>query len=100
MNAYIDQRLGSADPVFHLYFGLTDGKRNEYVNSMRYGKLTWYESKCKRHALFTSIEAAAIIEFLRLAAERTNFDREHIDQALRNYWLVRDELEPLRSKRR
>ncbi|MEK6642379.1 MAG: DUF6714 family protein [Planctomycetota bacterium] len=99
MIADIDQLLGRANPVFHLYSGLTDHKRNEQVNPYRYGKLTWFEVMSKRHALFTSAEATAIIEFLRFAAERSDFDRKLIDQSLRNYWLVRDELEPLRTNR-
>ncbi len=39
--------------------------------------------------MFDKQQAAAIVAYLRLKAEADDFDREPIEQALRNYWNAR-----------
>ena len=85
--ADLDDQLGSADPVFHLCFGLGDGHASEPVNPRRYGARTWSAEAQHKFQLFTAPQAAAIVAYLKHKATQDDFQRKMIDQALRNYWL-------------
>ena len=89
MIADIDDRLERSNPVFHLTHGLDDTSRNERINPRRYGERTWFHRISCKYAMFTKLEAAAIVGYLRLKAESDSFHREPIEQALRNYWIPR-----------
>jgi hypothetical protein len=93
--ADIDGRLERIEPVFHLTHGLTDGAKTERVSTRRYGERTWFEAARHKFAMFDSPQVAAIVEYLRLKRQMDEFHRESIDQALRNYWLLRATNEPL-----
>ena len=83
----IDDRLDRSDPVFHLTHGLDDDSRNKLINPRRYGERTWFHQTSCKFAMFTKKEAAAIVAYLRFKAESDSFDRDLIEQSLRNYWI-------------
>jgi hypothetical protein len=87
--ADIDGLLEQHDPVFHLTHGLTDTERSQRINPRRYGERTWFDHARHKFAVFTRREATAIVAYLKYKREASDFDRERIDQALRNYWLNR-----------
>lgn len=86
MVADLDDLLQRSDPVFHLTHGLDDASRNGRINPRRYGERTWFHEMSCKYAMFTKMEAAAIVEYLRFSAESDSFRRESIEQALRNFW--------------
>ncbi len=87
--ADIDGKLDRVDPVHSLTNGLDDVSRHEKVNSRRYGDRTWLEAARYRLSVFTRQEARAILAYLEWRAERDEFERERIGQAIRNYWSER-----------
>ena len=87
--ADVDEVLRQADPLFHLWHGLDDAKRDVPVNELRYGDWTWFDAVSGRLAGFTSGEAEAIVAYLRYKADQDEFSRPRIEEALRNYWLPR-----------
>ena len=85
-------QLQHTDPLFHLWHGLTDDLRTRPVNPRRYGQWTWFEAISARFSGFTTAEADAIVSYLRYKAAHDDLglDQPKIDQAIRNYWSVRD----------
>ena len=83
--------LQRADPLFHLWHGLTDDRREQPVNPRRFGAWTWSAAIAERFEGFTPREAAAIVAYLRYKAahDELGLDRPRIEQALTNYWLAR-----------
>lgn len=90
MIAAVDQLLVRVDPVFHLCHGLTNATKDKVINERLYGKETWFDHKKKTFSLFDRPQADAIIAYLRLC--KGDSKNPEIDQALNNYWLVRDRL--------
>ena len=89
MIADLDDLLERSNPVFHLTHGLDDSSRRERINPRRFGERTWADyTRCK-FAMFAREEAAAIAAYLKFKAETDVFNREDIEQALRNYWIER-----------
>lgn len=89
--ADLDDRLGQADPLFHLWHGLDDDSRLKRVNRLRYGERTWFDEAGHRFSMFTRAQAEAIVAYLRFkqAGEELESQRQEIEQALQNYWLER-----------
>jgi hypothetical protein len=87
--ADLDEGLRQADPLFHLWHGLDDETRDKPVNEKRYGPWTWFEAMSRRFAALTRPEVEAIVAYLRYKAERDELARPMVEQALRNFWLVR-----------
>jgi hypothetical protein len=88
----IDGQLQVSQPVFHLTYGLDDDSRNERVNPRRYGERTWFETSRYKFSMFNKAEAAAIVAYLafkRDSEDVVDFQKRHIDQAIRNYWKER-----------
>jgi uncharacterized protein DUF6714 len=91
--ADLTNQLQQANPVFHLWHGLVDGHRDTPVNDRRYGSWTWFEAISDRFRGFAPAEVAAIVAYLRYKSQHDELglDRPMIEQALRNYWLARQE---------
>jgi hypothetical protein len=87
--ADLDGKLGSVDPVFHLCHGLDDATKGEAVNPRRYGSRTWFDERRHQLAVFMAEEARAILLYLRYKAERDEFARGSIEDAIKNYWSER-----------
>src|SRR5262245_13407601 len=87
--ADLDGQLQRVDPVFHLCHGLTDAKKEEFLNPGRYGARTWQDSKRHKFSVFTQAQARAILSYLRYKAEADLDAREEIEEAIRNYWRER-----------
>jgi hypothetical protein len=81
--------LERQDPVFHLTHGLTDETIPQRINPRRYGEQTWFDEARHKFAKFGKPEAAAVVAYLQYKQRLDEFDRERIEQALRNYWLER-----------
>ena len=88
--AAVDQRLERADPEFHLCHRLTNATKDKVINELLYGKLTWFEHTKKKFSLFDRPQADAIIAYLRFC--KGDSKNREIQQALNNYWLIRDRL--------
>jgi hypothetical protein len=86
MIADLDDLLERSNPVFHLTHGLDDSSRRERINPRRFGERTWADHARCKFAMFAREEAAAIAAYLKFKAETDAFNREDIEQALRNYW--------------
>lgn len=86
MIAAIRGLLERADPVHHLTHGLDESLRRERINPRRYGKRTWFEHARHKFAIFNREESAAIVGYLTLRRDADEFERQRIDEALRNYW--------------
>lgn len=89
--ADVDGQLVQHDPSFQLVHGLDDASRDTKINPRRYGERTWWDHKRCQFAMFSRAEVRAIVAYLRLVAERQEFGRERIDQALAAYWVPRAE---------
>jgi hypothetical protein len=87
--ADIDDSLESVDPVFHLCHGVDDKMRDQAVNPRRYGGRTWFDEKRHRFSVFLPAEARAIAAYLQYKADRDEFNRPLIGQAIKNYWAER-----------
>jgi hypothetical protein len=93
-------QLECSDPVFHLTHGLDDSSRGELVNPRRFGQRTWLEERRHKFAIFGREEAAAVVAYLKLKSETDEFERDRVDQALRNYWNERASLPNVASAAR
>jgi hypothetical protein len=89
--ADLDGVLQQADPLFHLWHGLTDGQGSTPVNDLRFGGWAWFDAVAARFERFTKGEADAIVAYMRYKADHDELglDRPMIQQALQNYWLSR-----------
>ena len=101
--ADLEDRLQTADPVFHLTHGFSDkivklpaGERtyaktigrSEFVNPRRYGAMTWQDyARCKL-SVFTREEARAIVAYLeyRRDADSSGLSADEINAALDCFW--------------
>jgi len=86
MLADIRGQLKHSDPVFNLTHGLDDASRDKLINPRRYGRRTWFEYVGHKFSIFSRDEAAAIVAYLMFRRESDDYYRDHIDQALKNYW--------------
>ena len=89
MIADVNKLLSRADPEFHLWHGLTDDTKDEVINERLYGRETWFDYQKRKFSLFDPLQADAVIAFLRYCHPNSP---EQIEQALNNYWMVRDRL--------
>lgn len=101
--ADLEQRLQTADPMFHLTNGFCDrvitlpvgshvyektiGK-SAFVNPQRYGAMTWHDHMRCRLSIFTREEAGAILAYLEYKrdADSDRNNREDINAALDCFW--------------
>jgi hypothetical protein len=79
-------QLERSDPVYHLTHGLDDASRAQRINPRRYGERTWCDHAHHKFAMFTAPAAAAIVAYLTFKRESDEFERQRIDESLRNYW--------------
>lgn len=86
--ADLNNALQSADPTFHLCFGLDDLYGSQPINPRRYGDRTWLAEKQRKFAIFSPSQAAAIVAYLQYKATQDEFQQPMIEQALQNYWVV------------
>jgi hypothetical protein len=86
MSADIRGQLERVDPVFHLTHGLERSSMHHRINPELYGDLTWFEYGRLNFLIFTFEEAAAIVDYLCIRREESEFDRKIINEALENYW--------------
>jgi hypothetical protein len=106
MIADVENKLQTADPVFHLTHGFSDSSvevpaktrtfvrrfgKSVFVNPRRYGAITFYDYARYRLSVFTTEEARAIVAYLRHRRENDphQLDTREIDAALDLYWLDR-----------
>ncbi len=104
--ADLEDNLQTADPVFHLTHGFSDGSveipgrtrtvvrrfgKSVFVNPRRYGAMTSYDYARYRLSVFTTEEAQAIVAYLRYKRDADPHKLNHgqIDAALNLYWLER-----------
>lgn len=90
--ADLDGELQHTDLSFYLTYGLTNATKDVRINPRRYGELTWFGYVSERFEGFTSAEAQVIVTYLmfKLQAAVTEFEREPIREALKNYWGERE----------
>lgn len=101
--ADLEERLQTADPVFHLTNGFCDkvikipaGQRiyektigkSAFVNPRRYGAMTWQDHARCRLSVFTREEACAIVAYLeyKRATDSHGLNAEEINAALDSFW--------------
>lgn len=112
--ADLEDRLQTADPVFHLTNGFSDkvvklpagsgvyektlGK-SAFVNPRRYGAMTWCDHARAHLSIFTREEAAAIVAYLEYKrdADRYGLNRDEIDTALDGFWRERVQYAPTQA---
>jgi hypothetical protein len=104
--ADLDDRLMTADPVFHLTGGFADvstrvelggrrflrrSGRGAFVNPRRFGAMTSLDYARFRLSVFSREEAAAIVMYLehKRALDPNGFENEAIDAALDAFWRER-----------
>jgi hypothetical protein len=104
--ADLDERLMTADPVFHLTGGFADATsrvevggraftrplgRTALVNPRRFGAMTSYDYARFRLSVFAREEAAAILMYLeyKRALDPAGFENAAIDAALGLFWRER-----------
>ena len=112
--ADLDERLQTADPVFHLTHGFDEiavthdvggerfvmrSGRTQLMNPLRYGASTSEDYARYRLSIFTRDEAGAIVSYLEHVRERDGreFDRPHIEAALDAFWRERARSAPRRA---
>jgi hypothetical protein len=111
--ADLNDRLQTADPVFHLTNGFFDrvvqvpvGSRtfdksigkSGFVNPRRYGAMRWHDYAQSKLAVFTREESGAIVAYLECKAnDRAGIDREEIDAALDGFWRRRAKEAPTQA---
>ncbi len=110
--ADVNDELSSAQPLFHLTSGFFDytvqlptkkrvfsmkSGRSTFVNPRRYGALTSYDYARYRLSIFTREEASAIVAYLKFkrASDPDGCENDHIDAALKSFWLERELEAPL-----
>jgi hypothetical protein len=101
--ADLEDRLQTADPVFHLTNGFFDkvveipaGQRiyektigkSAFVNPQRYGAMTWHDHARGQLSVFTREEAGAIVSYLEYKrdTEPHGLNTEEINAALDSFW--------------
>ncbi|MFQ5802988.1 MAG: hypothetical protein ACE5JQ_08855 [Candidatus Methylomirabilales bacterium] len=104
--ADLQDKLQTADPVFHLTHGFSDASveiptktgsfvrrigKSAFVNPRRFGAMTFYDYAQYRLSVFTKEEAQAIVAYLRYKrdADPHMLDNDKIDAALNVFWLDR-----------
>lgn len=104
--ADLQDLLQTADPVFHLTNGFSDkvvqipvGDRiyektigkSAFVNSRRYGAMTWHDHARCQLSVFTREEAGAIVAYLEYKrdADPHGLNAEEITAALGSFWRER-----------
>ena len=102
-NAFVEDQLRVADPVFHLTQGFFDTvvqmpthgrvfvmRRGEsaFINPQRYGAATWYDYARYRRSVFTKEETHAIVAYLEFRRELNHerADYAAIEAALQDFW--------------
>jgi hypothetical protein len=101
--ADLEERLQTADAVFHLTNGFSDkvveipvGQRSyektigksAFVNPRRYGAMTWHDHARCQLSVFTREEAGAIVAYLEYKrdADLHGLNAEDINAALDSFW--------------
>ena len=101
--ADLEERLQTADPVFHLTNGFFDkvltmpaGPRvyektigkSAFVNPLRYGAMTWHDHARCQLSVFTREEAGAVVAYLEYKrdADPHGLNAEDINAALDSFW--------------
>ena len=87
--ADLDGKLQRANPLFHLTYGLESASRNEPVNPLRYGALTWFDYAQQRFLGFDQAQRSAVAEYLnfkKLSGELLDEDVAAIEEALVCFW--------------
>jgi hypothetical protein len=101
--ADLQDRLQTADPVFHLTNGFSDtvvkipaGQRiyektigkSAFVNPLRYGAMTWQDHARCQLSVFTREEAGAIVAYLEYKRDAAphGLNAEGINAALDSFW--------------
>ena len=80
-------KLQRTTPVFYLTHGFDDSSRSQLVNPLRYGETTWFDEASKRFAGFSRLEARAIVAYLLFKRQADDaWERDDIDESLKNYW--------------
>ena len=79
-------QLDRTDPVYHLTNGLDESSRHKRINPRRYGERTKFEYARYKFAIFNKEEVAVIVAYLSWRRDEDEFERQSIDEALRNYW--------------
>jgi len=104
--ADLRDQLQTADPVFHLTHGFSDGSvevpgktrtfvrrfgKSVFVNPRRFGAMTFHDAARYRLSVMTKEEAQAIVAYLRYKRDTDPYavDNDEIDAALNLYWLER-----------
>lgn len=104
--ADLEERLQTADPVFHLTNGFSDkvveipaGQRiykktigkSAFVNPRRYGAMTWQDHARCQLSVFTREEAGAIVAYLEYKrdADPHRLNAEEINASLDGFWCDR-----------
>src|SRR5690242_3401968 len=115
--ADLEEKLDTADPVFHLTNGFSDrvvklsaGSRmhekisgkSAFVNPRRYGAMTWHDHARAQLSIFTQEEARAIVAYLeyKREADPDGLYRDDIDAALAGFWRDRAEHGPTQESLR
>jgi hypothetical protein len=115
--ADLEDKLQTADPVFHLTNGFSNtvvklpvgsgvyektiGK-SAFVNPKRYGAMTWHDHARAQLSIFTREEAAAIVAYLEYKrnADPHRLNHDEIDAALDGFWRDRAAHAPTQSELR
>lgn len=101
--ADLEERLQTADPLFHLTNGFSDkvvkipsGQRiyektigkSAFVNPRRYGAMTWHDHARCQLSVFTREEAGAILAYLEYKRDQDShgLNAEEINAALDSFW--------------
>ena len=99
----LEERLQTADPVFHLTNGFSDrvvtlpsGRRvykktvgkSAFVNPLRYGAMSWRDHARRQLSVFTREEAGAIVAYLEYKRDQAShgLNVEEINAALDSFW--------------
>jgi hypothetical protein len=89
--ADLEDRLQTADPVFHLTHGFSDKVVKLLINPRRYGAMTWQDhARCKL-SIFTREEARAIVAYLEYKRDMDvhGLATDDIKAALDSFWMDR-----------
>lgn len=101
--ADLNDRLNTADPVFHLTHDFFEGimeidinsrkfllkpDKSTFVNPRRYGAMTVYDYALRRLSVFTREEAQAIVSYLEYKRDTSDMplDKPRIESALGTFW--------------
>lgn len=112
--ADVQERLQTADPVFHLTHGFTDASvevptksgtfirrfgKSTLINPRRYGAMTSFDYARYRLSVFTQEEARAIVAYLtyKRDSDPHRLNASAIDGSLGLYWLDRAAHAPARE---